>query len=65
MPNITVDGPVIKEIGKKRELIKNMTEAATKAYGLPKEAFVVVIKENNPENVGVGGELLADRSKKA
>jgi len=25
--------------------------------------MIVVIKENAPENVGIGGELLADRTK--
>lgn len=61
MPNITVDGPVIEDVEKKRTLVKEMTDAATKAYGLPQEAIVVVIKENSPENVGVGGKLIIDR----
>jgi len=64
MPNITFDGPRIDDIGKKRELIKAVTDAAVQAYGLPKQAMVILIKENNPENVGIGGELLADRAKK-
>ena len=64
MPNITFDGPRIEEIAKKRELIKSVTEAAAKAYGLPNQAMIVLIKENSPENVGIGGELLADRVKK-
>ena len=34
---------------------------ATKAYGLPKETIVVLIKENSPENVGVAGKLIIDR----
>lgn len=63
MPNITFDGPKIVDVGKKRELIKAVTDAAVLAYGLPKQAMVVVIRENNPENVGIGGELLADRQK--
>lgn len=61
MPNITVEGPVIKELEKKRRLAKEMTEAAVKAYGLPEGVIVVLIKENPPENVGVGGQLLIDR----
>jgi 4-oxalocrotonate tautomerase len=64
MPNINIDGPIIKDIEKKKLLVKEMTDAAVKAYGLPREAIVVVIKENPPENVGVGGKLLADRIKK-
>jgi len=63
MPNITVEGPAIKELEKKRTLVKEMTEAAHRAYGLPKEVIVVVIKENPPENVSVGGQLIVDRRK--
>ena len=63
MPNITIEGPAIKELGKKRILTKKITEAAVKAYGLPKEAIVVVIKENSLENVSVGGQLIIDRLK--
>ena len=62
MPNITFDGPRIADLARKRELIKSVTDAAVKAYGLPKQAMVVVLKENLPENVGIGGELLADRA---
>ena len=63
MPNITVEGPRIEELEKKRSLAREMTEAAVKAYGLPKEAIVVVIKENPPENVSVAGQLIIDRRK--
>lgn len=61
MPNINIEGPVIQDLGKKRTLVKELTEAAVKAYGLPKEAIVVLIKENSPENVGVAGELIIDK----
>lgn len=61
MPTVTVDGPQISDIDKKRTLVKEITAAATKAFGLPAETIVVVIKENKPENVGVGGVLVADR----
>ena len=63
MPNITFDGPRIEDIGKKRELVRAVTDAAAKAYGLPKQAMVILIKENSPDNVGIGGELLADRAR--
>ena len=63
MPNITIDGPVLKDLDAKRELVKSMTEAASKAYGIPKEAFVILIKESAPENVAIGGTLLTDRTK--
>jgi len=61
MPNITIEGPAIKELEKKRILAQEITETAVKAYGLPKEVIVVLIKENSPENVSVGGQLLIDR----
>lgn len=61
MPNITIDGPVLEDIGRKRKLVEEMTDAAVKAYDLPREAIVVLIKENRPENVGVGGKLIVDR----
>ncbi len=61
MPNIVVDGPPIKDLDKKRKLVEKMTEAAVEAYGLPAQAIVVIIKENLPENVGVGGKLIIDR----
>jgi len=61
MPNITIEGPPIKDIEVKRTLIKEVTEATIKAYKLPAQAIVAVIKENLPENVGVGGQLICDR----
>ena len=63
MPVINIEGPAISDIGKKRTLVKEMTASATKAFGLPAEAIVVLIKENLPENVGVGGMLIVDRRK--
>ena len=61
MPHISIEGPVIEDLEKKRILAKEITEAATKAYGLPKETIIVAIKENSPENVSVGGQLIVDR----
>ena len=61
MPNIYVEGPFIKDLDKKRLLVQELTDAAARAYGFPKEAMVVVIRENPPENVGVGGKLIVDR----
>jgi len=62
MPNISIDGPRIADLAKKRELVKTVTDAAVKAFGLPKQTIVILIKENPPENVGIGGELLVDRA---
>jgi len=61
MPTIMVEGPPI-EIERKRELVKKLTEAAVEVYGI--EHITVLIRENPPENVGIGGQLLADRKGK-
>ncbi len=61
MPTIVVNGPPI-DVDKKRQLVKEITDAAVGVYGgIP---ITVLIKENPPENVGVSGELLVDRRKK-
>ena len=60
MPTIMVEGPAIS-IEQKRQLVKKLTEAAVEAYRI--EHITVLIRENPPENVGVSGQLLADRRK--
>ncbi len=62
MPTITIEGPPIPEIEQKRQLVKKIYDAASAAYGIPH--ITVLIKENSPENVGVGGELLIDRKQR-
>ena len=60
MPIITVEGPPI-EVERKRELVKKLTEVAVEVYRI--EHIIVLIRENQPENVGVNGQLIADRKK--
>lgn len=60
MPTIMVEGPPI-DVERKRRLVKKLTEAAVEGYRI--EHITVLIRENLPENVGVGGQLLADRKK--
>jgi 4-oxalocrotonate tautomerase len=61
MPTITVEGPPLA-VDKKRRLARGLWEVATGVFeNIPAEAIVVLIKENEAENVGVGGELLCDR----
>jgi 4-oxalocrotonate tautomerase len=63
VPFIQVDaGPITKE--KKTELIKALTDAASSILDIPTEAFSVIIRENNPDNIGVGGIPLAEKLKK-
>ncbi len=63
MPNITIEGPPIQDLDVKRRLVKGLTEVAVEAYRLSVEKIRVVIKENLPENVARGGELLLDIKK--
>ena len=62
MPLITVEGPAISTDAK-RELVRRFTETAREVYQL--EEIIVLIKENPLDNVGVGGQLLADRQQNA
>lgn len=61
MPTATLEGPPIEDVEIKRILVGEITDALEKAYKMPREVFTVVIKENPPNNVGVGGRLLIDR----
>jgi 4-oxalocrotonate tautomerase len=63
MPIITLEGPRIQDLDTRRTLVRELTDAAARAYGLPREKMVVLIRENTPEQVAVGGELLADLRK--
>ena len=60
MPVITFEsGKLTKE--QKAQLAQEFTEVAHKVTGIRKEAFVVLLHENERENIGVGGVLLADK----
>lgn len=62
MPSITMElVKMSKE--KKAQLVKEVTEATARATGIAPQAILVFIKENEPENVGVGGVLLPDLKK--
>lgn len=63
MPSANLEGPKIDDVETKRVLVKEITDALEKAYKLPRQVYVVLIKENLPENVGVGGELIINKSK--
>ncbi|RLG72700.1 MAG: 4-oxalocrotonate tautomerase [Thermoprotei archaeon] len=60
MPVIIFEGPKLT-VEQKEELIKLFTSAAEKVTGIKREAFIVLIKENEPDNIGVGGEPLSKR----
>ncbi len=53
MPTIFFYGPKLDK-EKKKEMIKSFTDTAS---------WLTCVRESNPENVGVGGELLEDMQK--
>lgn len=61
MPIITLEGPKIVDLEKRRRFVRELTDAAVKAYDLPREKIIVILHENTREQVGVAGELLIDR----
>ena len=58
MPAITIEGPPL-DIERKRKLVKSLHDAAVEVYKI--EHITVLIKENQPENVGVNGKLIVDQ----
>lgn len=64
MPVITLEAASLNTDQKKR-LISEFTESAARIMRLPKEAFYVFLKENAPDNVGVGGMPLSERQRTA
>ena len=60
MPVITLEGPNLSK-EQKIELVREFTTSAAKIMNIPEQAFVVLVKENEKENSGVGGQLISER----
>jgi 4-oxalocrotonate tautomerase len=59
MPVITLEvGKYPKE--KKAALVKELVTKASEITGIPAQAFVTLIKENDYDNVGSGTSLISD-----
>ncbi len=59
MPILTLDiGAITKE--KKAQLVQTLTRDASEITGIPADKFVVLIKELDRDNIGVGGKLLSE-----
>lgn len=59
MPVITIDAPPMNK-EQKRELVSSFSKTASDVLGLPVSAMVIIIREVESENVGVGDVLLCD-----
>jgi 4-oxalocrotonate tautomerase len=60
MPVITVEAAKLSK-EQKSKLVKELTASAANIMNIPEQAFVVLVKENSTENIGVGGHLLSDK----
>ena len=60
MPVIIFEAGNMMALEKKRELIRELTDAAVKVTGIGAPAFAIYIHENEHDNIGVGGELLTE-----
>lgn len=60
MPVITLEGAKLTK-EQKSKLVKELTASAAKIMNASEQAFIVLLKENEKENIGVGGQLLSDK----
>ena len=57
MPVITIEtGKLEKE--QKVLLVERFTKTASEILKIPEQSFIVQLKENDSDNIGVGGKLL-------
>ncbi len=62
MPVLTFEGPPIEDIEKKRSFVKGLTDVVCASFpNIPRKAILVLLKENRPDNVANGGQLLLDQ----
>ncbi len=61
MPSVSIRAVAGKTIEQKRGLVKDITEAVVKNFGVKPESVTVDITEVSRENLAVGGKLFADR----
>jgi 4-oxalocrotonate tautomerase len=60
MPVITLEaGRLNKE--QKSKLVKELTTKASEIMNVPEQAFIVLLKENEADNIGFAGKLLSER----
>lgn len=60
MPVITLEAAKLSK-DQKKQLVNEFTVAASKIMNIPEQAIFVFLKENELENIGVGGQLLSHR----
>jgi 4-oxalocrotonate tautomerase len=59
MPVITIEGSNLSK-DQKAELIQEITKKASEIMKIPEQAYTILIKENDKDNIGVGGKMLSE-----
>ena len=60
MPIVNVSGPAL-DVQKKRDLARRLTEVMSDVYQRPAGHIIVIVQENPPQNISIGGTLVSDR----
>jgi 4-oxalocrotonate tautomerase len=61
MPVITVEGAKLS-FEQKRCLIESLTKVASLITRVPEKNYIVLVKENERDNIGLGGVMLSQRT---
>ncbi|AIY07102.1 4-oxalocrotonate tautomerase DmpI [Paenibacillus polymyxa] len=61
MPVITIEAAKLTK-EQKRKLVKDLTTSASTIMNIPEQAFFVFVRENELDNIGVAGRILADKA---
>ncbi|MDE6763360.1 MAG: tautomerase family protein [Oscillospiraceae bacterium] len=57
MPYISVEGGLLSD-EQKEQLVKRLTEVSSEIMNVPKEFFIVTLKELPDKNIGIGGRTI-------
>jgi 4-oxalocrotonate tautomerase len=63
MPVIQVNVIKQPDIEKKKKLVAKLTDVMVDVYEVPRESVIVMLKEDELENVGLGGVLAFEKLK--
>ena len=62
MPYITIESGLLTK-DQKEKLIKRLTEVSSEVTNIPREFFMVTIKELPDTNIGIGGKTIEETKK--
>ncbi|MCP4764440.1 MAG: 2-hydroxymuconate tautomerase family protein [archaeon] len=63
MPQIIIEGPKLKTLEQKRELVTKITDITQEIYGIDRTHISVLFREYSAEDFAVAGTLITDLRK--